>query len=86
VKDARTGDLVYRDVVMPGIYEYRTTAQRTGEYLGHSPYEYGPVSEYKKVSAPEWCSVTMYRWNPVAKMRAEFPVKVKFKEIAAHQT
>src|SRR5581483_5304775 len=30
------GDYVWRDVVMPGIYEYRTTATRTGFYLGHS--------------------------------------------------
>lgn len=83
VKDARTGEYSYRDVVMPGIYEYRTTAQRTGEYLGHSVPEYGAVVEYKGVSAPEWCSMTIYRWNPLAKLRAEFPVRVEFKEIAA---
>ena len=34
----------WRDVVMPGIYELRTTAQRTGEYLGHAKAEYGPTS------------------------------------------
>lgn len=83
VKDARSGDYSWRDVVMPGIYEYRATAQRTGEYLGHSIPEYGPVGDYKGVTAPEWCAITVYRWNPLAKMKAEFPVRVEFKEIAA---
>jgi phage recombination protein Bet len=83
VKDAKTGSYIWRDVVMPGIYEYRTTAQRTGEYLGHSEPQYGPVGDYKGVMAPEWCSMTVYRWNPLSKLRAEFPVKVEFKEIVA---
>src|SRR3989304_9448197 len=36
VKDATTGQYVWRDVVMPGIYEDRTTAPRPGEYPGQS--------------------------------------------------
>lgn len=83
VKDAASGQYVWRDVVMPGIYEYRTTAQRTGEYLGHSVPTYGPVEDYKGVFAPSWCSMTVYRWNPVAKVRAEFPVTVQFREVVA---
>lgn len=82
VKDARTDQYSVRDVVMPGIYEYRTTAHRTGQYLGHSIPEYGPVIEYKGVNAPEWCAITVYRWNPEAKQRAEFPVRLEFHEIA----
>lgn len=83
VKDAKTGQYNWRDVVMPGIYEYRTTAQRTGEYMGHSIPEYGPLVDCKGVMAPEWCSLTVYRWNPLAKLRAEFPVRVEFSEIVA---
>lgn len=83
VKDSATGQYVWRDVVMPGIYEYRTTAQRTGEYLGHSIPTYGPIEDYKGVPAPSWCSMTVYRWNPVAKVRAEFPVTVQFREVVA---
>jgi phage recombination protein Bet len=82
VKDVKLDKYVWRDVVMPGIYEYRTTAHRTGEYLGHSIPEYGPLTEYKGVKAPEWCAITVYRWNPVAKQRAEFPVRIEFHEIA----
>jgi len=82
VKDAKTNSYSYRDVVMPGIYEYRTTAHRTGEYLGHSVPEYGPIVEYRGVKAPEWCSMVVYRWNPVAHMKAEFPVRIEFNEIA----
>src|SRR5687767_9748594 len=41
------GDYEWRDVVMPGIYEYRTTATRTGLYLGHSTPVYGEIIDYK---------------------------------------
>jgi phage recombination protein Bet len=82
VKDARTEQYSWRDVVMPGIYEYRTTAHRTGEYLGHSLPEYGPLVEFKGVKAPEWCAITVYRWNSKAQQRAEHPVRIEFHEIA----
>lgn len=83
VKDARTGNYDWRDVVMPGIYEYRTTAQRTGEYLGHSRPVYGPPLEQFGVTAPEWCEITVYRWNAASGQKVEFPVCVFFKEAAA---
>jgi len=70
----------WRDVVMPGIYELRTTAMRTGQYMGHSKPEYGPEIEHKGVKAPEWCSITIYRWNAAAAQRCEFPVQVYFSE------
>lgn len=82
VKDVKLDRYVWQDVIMPGIYEYRTTAHRTGQYLGHSIPEYGPTVEYKGVKAPEWCAITVYRWNPEAKQRAEFPVRIEFHEIA----
>lgn len=83
IKDSKTGEYGWRDVVMPGIYEYRTTATRTGFYLGHSRPEYGPLAEYLGVSAPEWCSLTVFRWNKEAGQRAEYPVTVKFSECCA---
>lgn len=82
VKDVKLDKYVWQDVIMPGIYEYRTTAHRTGQYLGHSVPEYGPITEYKGVKAPEWCAITVYRWNTEAKQRAEFPVRIEFHEIA----
>jgi hypothetical protein len=83
VKDAKTGEYIWRDVVLPGIYEYRITAHRTGVYLGHSEYEYGPDINVFGVTAPEWCAATFYRWNPVAQQKVPFPVKVFFKEVVA---
>jgi phage recombination protein Bet len=83
VKDAKTGAYSWRDVVMPGIYEHRTTAQRTGLYLGHSKPDYGPIVNYMGVDAPAWCAMTVYRWNAQANMRAEFPVEVLFAECCA---
>lgn len=80
----KSGGSQWRDVVMPGIYEYRTTAMRTGVYLGHSPPSYGPFQDHLGVSAPEWCQITVYRWNKEAQVRGEFPSPpVYFREVAA---
>jgi phage recombination protein Bet len=76
-------DYVWRDVVMPGIYEYRTTAMRTGQYMGHSKPEYGPEVECHGVKAPEWCALTVYRWNAPSASRTEFPVMIYFSECVA---
>ena len=70
----------WRDIVMPGIYELRTTAMRTGQYMGHSRPEYGDLIEHKGATAPEWCSLTVYRWNAASGQRTEFPVTVYFSE------
>lgn len=80
VKDAKTGQWGWRDVVMPGIYEYRTTATRTKLYLGHSRPEYGPEEECFGVTAPKWCEMTVYRWNEAAACKVEYPVRVYFRE------
>ena len=79
VKD-KSGEWVWRDVVMAGIYEYRTTAQRTGEYLGHSRVTYGPIIEHAGVKAPEWCELTVYRAGKQF-TRIEFPVRRYFAEV-----
>ena len=83
VRDAKTREYGWRDVVLPGIYEYRTTAHRTGEYLGHSEPSYGPIIEAFGVKAPEWCAMTMYRWNSKASQKVPFPVEVSFMEAVA---
>jgi phage recombination protein Bet len=83
IKVKQGDDYVWRDVVMPGIYEYRTTAIRTGFYMGHSKPEYGPEIECYGLKAPEWCSITIYRWSPAASCRVEFPVTVYFSECVA---
>ena len=83
VKDAKTNQYSWRDVVMPGIYELRTTAQRTGEYLGHSKPEYGQTIEFKGVQAVEWVEMTIYRWNAQSRQRVEFPVRTYFREVVA---
>lgn len=81
VKDARTNTKAWRDVVMPGIYEYRITAHRTGLYLGHTKPQYGPTEKIAGVEAPAWCEMTFLRWNAEAKREIEFPVQVFFSEV-----
>lgn len=83
VKDAKTGNYGWRDVVMPGIYEYRITAHRTGLYMGHSKPELGPLVEHLGRMVPEFCEITVYRWNPEAKEKVEFPVQIFFEEICS---
>ena len=81
VKDSRTGQYDWRDVVMPGIYEYRTTAMRTGEYAGMDDPELGEIIEHKGVKAPEWCRVTVYRL--IDGHRCPFPHQEWFEECVA---
>jgi phage recombination protein Bet len=86
VKVQNSDNYIWRDVVLPGIYEYRTTAHRTGQYLGHAIPVYGPEIEYLKVKAPAYCDFTVYRWNPEAKQRGEYPVRINFSEVVATST
>jgi phage recombination protein Bet len=83
VKDAKTGNYAWRDVVMPGIYEYRITAHRTGLYMGHTKPAWGPVIEHLGRMVPEYCEITVYRWSPEAKEKVEFPVQIFFEEICS---
>ncbi|WP_439234921.1 phage recombination protein Bet [Lonepinella koalarum] len=53
---------VWRDVIMPGIYEQRITAFRTGQMAGQDEPVFGENIEYLGVIAPEWCRVTVYRF------------------------
>lgn len=74
-------DYEWRDVILPGIYELRTTAMRTGLYLGHSKPEYGPEIEFMGVKAPEYVDLIIYRWSEAAQMKAEFPIRTRFSEV-----
>lgn len=82
---------VWRDVILPGIYEYRITARRTGEYLGHSTPEWGEPIKFgdelqngsSPITAPEWCAMTIYRWNAELHKRIEYPVQIYFTEVVA---
>jgi phage recombination protein Bet len=81
VKDARTGAYGMRDVILPGIYEYRTTAMRTGLYLGHTEPTYGVEAEHMGLTAPMSCTMTVFRWNTLASQKVPFPVTVQFREV-----
>ena len=52
---------IWRDVIMPGIYEQRITAFRTGQMAGQDEPVFGETISFKGVDAPEWCRVTVYR-------------------------
>lgn len=82
--EVKVGDRYeWREIVMPGIYELRTTAQRTDLYLGHSRPDYGPTITVGSVDAPEWCEMTFYRHHPTSGERIEFPIRTLFREVVA---
>lgn len=70
VKDAKSGNKEWRDVIMPGIELYRIKAANSQAYAGSSEPEFGPdktidtVNRWGnnvKVVYPEWCRVTVRR-------------------------
>lgn len=81
VKDPVSGNEVWRDVVMPGIYELRTTAMRTGEYVGQDPPVHGPPVTYKGITAPEWSEITV--WRSIKGQRCAFTHRARFAEECA---
>lgn len=62
VTDAKTGNKNWRDVIMPGIYEQRITAFRTGQMAGQDEPVFGDKVTFRGIEAPEWCRVTVYRF------------------------
>ena len=62
VTDATTGNKNWRDVIMPGIYEQRITAFRTGQMAGQDEPVFGDTVTFRGIEAPEWCRVTVYRF------------------------
>jgi phage recombination protein Bet len=53
-------------VVMPGVYEIRTTAARTGEYAGMDSPRWGEKITVKnnkgeEIEVPDFCQITIYR-------------------------
>lgn len=74
---------VWRDVVMPGINDYRTDAARTGQHAGTSEPEFGPDTTEKlgdvTVTFPVWCRVTVRR-RLVSGEIVEFSATERWKE------
>lgn len=83
VKDTKTGNKVWRDVVLPGIYLYRIIATRTGLYLGHTDPELGPevMDTESGFGAPQYCKMTVFRWSEKTSQKIAFPVTVYFREV-----
>lgn len=82
VKDAKTGKYEWRDVILPGVYEYRITAHRTGLYIGRSHFEYGDTIQHLGAKVPEWCEVSVYRlFKADSNERMEFRVRCYFSEV-----
>ena len=65
VKDAKTGQSSWRDVIMPSIAEHRITASRSNSYAGIEAPIFGPMVQiaFGNVThtVPEFCTVTVYR-------------------------
>lgn len=59
------GKYEWRDILMPGIADYRIKAARSGEYGGKSEPEFGPdvtaTLNGTAVTYPSWCRITIQR-------------------------
>ena len=73
----------WRDVIMPGINDYRTDASRTGQHAGTSEPEFGPdkneVLNGVSITYPEWCRVTVKRLMPSGQI-VDFSAVERWKE------
>ena len=71
------------ETIWPSIQELQTTASRTREWAGMDSPKWGPMLEQTfsgaKVTFPEWCEVTVYRY--VGKQKCAFTVPVYWLEI-----
>ncbi len=76
------GEWRWRDVVFPGIYELRTTAQKTGDYMGQDDAEFGDTVDFMGVEVPSWCKITVYRWHDKSKTKISFSNIARFSEYA----
>lgn len=65
VKDSKTGQESWRDIIMPSITEHRITASRSNSYAGIDSPVFGPMVSAQFGNAthtiPEFCTVTVYR-------------------------
>ncbi len=70
----------WRDVVFPGIYELRTTAQKTGDYMGQDDTEFGETIEMFGQEVPSTAKVTVHRWHDKSGQRVSFSATARFSE------
>lgn len=65
VRDAKTGQSSFRDVIMPSIAEHRITASRSNSYAGIDAPVFGDIVQMQfgniMHTVPEYCTVTVYR-------------------------
>ena len=65
VKDSKTGNTEWRDIIMPSITEHRITASRSNSYAGIEAPVFGPMVDINfggiSHTVPEFCTVTVYR-------------------------
>ncbi len=77
VKNKQTNQYEQREVILPGIGLYRIQATRSGNYLGMTEPEFGPLITMDlsgvEVKFPEWCKLTVKKL--VNGMVAEFTAK-----------
>ncbi len=76
--DQRSKQMI--DQVMPGIGKYRTDATRTGQLAGIGEPVFGPEVNYYGTPAPEWCMVTVQRFNPLLGKVCDYVSKERWLE------
>lgn len=76
------GTSTWRDVVFPGIYELRTTAMKTGLYMGQDKAVFGEDFDFLGQKVPVSCEITVQRWHEKSKEKVNYSATVWFAECA----
>jgi len=70
--------------IWPSINLYRCIAHRTAQYCGQDEALYGPEKDFlyqgRTYRAPEWCKVTVYRWNALTGKKEPYTGKIFYEE------
>ncbi len=77
-------EYVTKNVIMPGIYELRVTAHRTGQFVGMTDPEFGEPITIGSTTVPSSCTVRAKRAFTINGQLhiGEFPGRVLFHEVA----
>lgn len=76
----------WRDVIFPGIYELRTTAQSTGDYMGQDKATFSDDFDFLGESVPVSCEVKVHRWHEKSSTKISYGAEVFFVECAGTKT
>lgn len=66
--------------IEPSVAHYRILAKRTGRHIRTEVTEWGPLLDVRGIKTPEFCTITIWEWNPHTKQPEPWPHTEWFSE------